>query len=187
MQILVKNIAQKAVLAGSLFGRRVFARLLDGIPKADAAEPCFLDFQGIDSATSSFLRESVVAFRDYCRHRGLHIYPVVANASADVEEELEFLLRTTGDVMLACEVTKTGKSSKVHLLGDLDDKARVAYEALHEIGAVDATTLQARFAKKDPVKTTAWNNRLASLSDKGLAIEELQGRTKIYRAVLMEG
>jgi hypothetical protein len=38
-----------------------------------------LDFSGVAVATASFLRESVIGFRDYARQALPNIYPVVAN------------------------------------------------------------------------------------------------------------
>ena len=34
------------------------------------------------------------------------------------------------------------------------------------------------------IKATAWNNRLASLANKGLLIESMEGKTKLFSLVL---
>ena len=54
-------------------------------------EPAFLDFSGVDAATSSFLRESVLGYRDALRMRRSRLYPVISNADEGVEEELDYL------------------------------------------------------------------------------------------------
>ena len=185
MRIRLAELASGAeVLAGALAGRRLFTKLVGHLPTADVTAVCFLDFDGVSVATSSFLRESVVAFRDYCRTQRTRIYPMLVNLADEVHEELDFFLRRTNDAMLVCSLTKGGRSSGVRILGELDEKAQFAFEAVKELGETDAATLHEKFSKTESVTITAWNNRLSGLSSRGLLIEEQRGRSKIYRTLL---
>jgi hypothetical protein len=50
-------------------------------------------------------------------------------------------------------------------------------------GHSTAGALAGRFAEQNVV-VTAWNNRLAALSHKGLLVERALGRTKAYEVVM---
>jgi hypothetical protein len=69
------------------------------------------------------------------------------------------------------------------ILGEVDPKQRVALESVRLLGEADAATLQKRFADEN-VGVTAWNNRLAALSAKGILVATQRGRAKSYRLVL---
>jgi hypothetical protein len=175
------------ILAGALGGRRTLHNLLDAAGKEPASpEPVFLDFMGIQVATASYLRESVLAFRDVIRGRRSKFYPVIANASDEVRDELEELLRPRGDVFMTCELDQTGKVSQPALIGDLDPKQKITFDLVCERGETDASELMREYGEQEGVKQTAWNNRLVSLAALGLIIEITQGRAKRYKP-LFEG
>lgn len=68
MKIDMLAIGGSDVLAGALNGRSALNELLNTSAAEPAnPEPVFLDFTGIEVATASFLRESVLAFRDIVR------------------------------------------------------------------------------------------------------------------------
>ena len=80
MKISLYEMCELEVLAGAVNGKALLNRLLDATAmEAETPEPIFLDFSGIQVATASFLRESVLAFRDIVRGRRSHYYPVIAN------------------------------------------------------------------------------------------------------------
>src|SRR5882724_7589659 len=86
------------VLAGAINGRKALARLLDRTAREPTApETVFLDFDGVEVATASFLRESVLAFRDAVRRRRSNLYPAIANANELVAEELQVLVGPHGN------------------------------------------------------------------------------------------
>src|SRR5688572_4253742 len=88
------------VLAGTPRGLKVFAKLVESTGvEPGAPEPIFLDFTGIEVATASFLREAVLAFRDAVRRRKSNFYPIIANASELIVEELRILVAPRGDVL----------------------------------------------------------------------------------------
>jgi hypothetical protein len=70
MRIRMRDLADGdgRVLAGAINGRKAVARLLELTAREpDQPDTVFLDFEGVDVATASFLRESVLAFRDAVR------------------------------------------------------------------------------------------------------------------------
>jgi len=184
MRISIQPFAQDRVLAGTLQGQEVFAKLVAATRPPSDPEVCFLDFSGVDVATTSFLRESVVAYRNHARSHWSNVYPVVANLAARVREELENFLIDRGDALVACDLDSHGRPSNVNVVGRLDGKQHVTLRAVVEAGEVDAPTLAASQKAADAVSPTAWNNRLAALVTKGLVMEVSSGRNKRYRPVL---
>src|SRR5580658_11166065 len=123
IKILISDAAPGPVLSGALRGQELFAKLLREVAAEPLSpQPLFLDFTGIDSATASFLRESVLAFRDMVRGRRSTIYPVIANASEAVEEDLRELVRSRGGVLLTCHLREDGTILEPKLIGELDPK-----------------------------------------------------------------
>ncbi|MGJ4932250.1 hypothetical protein ACQR1I_35470 [Bradyrhizobium sp. HKCCYLS2038] len=142
-----------------------------------------LNFEWVKVATSSFLRESVLAFRDMVRSRRSNFYPVAANVNADVREELEDLLTRRGGVLMSC-VVRDDEVVEAAPIGELDLKQRLTFDLVQERRETDAGELMRDFAATDPVKSpTAWNNRLSSLAMLGLIAEISQGRSKRYKPI----
>jgi hypothetical protein len=185
-RILISDLAQGPVLSGALRGQELLAKLMRTVgEEPDAPSALFLDFDGIESATASFLRESILAFRDLVRGRRSTIYPVVANASELVQEDLKELVRSRGGVLLVCRLSADGAISDARLIGDLDPKQQLTFDIVRERGETDAVELTRDYKAKEDVGSTAWNNRLSSLVALGLLIEEMStGRTKRYRPLL---
>ena len=135
-----------------------------------------------DVATASFLRESVLAFRNIIRSRRSNFYPIVANAKDAVLDELEELVRSRSDVVLTCKLNERGRGFDFVTVGQLDPKQKLTFDLVQSRGETDAGELMREFGKKEKTKhTTAWNNRLASLASLGLIIELSQGRAKRYK------
>jgi hypothetical protein len=184
MILNMAEIGGGAVLSGATSGRTALAAML----KATAAEPptatpVLLNFEWVDVATASFLRESVLAFRDAIRNRKSNFYPVVANPNADVKEELEEMVSRRGGVLMACTV-KDGRVTEAGLIGHLDPKQQLTFDLVQRHRETDAGELMREYADSERVKSpTAWNNRLASLAALGLVVEVSQGRSKRYRPI----
>jgi hypothetical protein len=172
------------VLAGAGVGRRTCAALLEAAGVAREPTICLLDFRGVVVATSSFLREAVLRLRDAARAQGSPLYPVVANAANEVREELDDLLRMSGEAMVACLTAEDDKVVCSEILGELEPKQQRTLDLLREAGDADVATLQSLDRSGEVVGHTAWNNRLAALAAKGVVIESQHGRTKRYRPVL---
>lgn len=170
------------VLAGSIEGQKVFADLLQKTVMPAGPEVCFLDFAGISVATTSFLRDSVIAYRNHARSTWPTIYPVCANLAPRVKEELHSFLKERGDAFVICQRGANGHVSDVELIGQIDGKQGVALRGVLDLGESDAPGLRAHVGEE--VAATAWNNRLVALVDKGILIEVSGGRNKRYRPVL---
>jgi len=186
MHILMASLGDGdgQMLAGALTGRKVYGKLVELTSREpNEPEPVFLDFSGVDVATASFLSESVLNFRDAVRRRRSNFYPVIANASDDVAEELNVLLAPRRDVLMLCSF-KDGKVEAPPLVGDLEPKQQVTFELVKKKGEKNAAELYEHH-NSDKVEQTAWNNRLATLAGLGLIVELSQGRAKRYRPLLI--
>jgi hypothetical protein len=187
MRIQMSKLGNAEVLAGAVTGRKVLEKLLERTDKEPAApEPVFLDFTGVNVATASFLRETVLAYRDSVRRRRSNFYPVIANANQVVEEELKVLVSTDGDVLMLCLLDENGLPREPRLLGKLDPKQRLTFDLVQKRGVTDAAELMRDHGEGENIKKTAWNNRLAALANLGLVVESSEGRTKRYRTLLAE-
>jgi hypothetical protein len=182
MRLPMKLYATDGVLAGSIEGQRAFTDLLQKTPAAPTTEVCFLDFRDVNVATTRFLRDSIVAYRNHARANWPNIYPVAANLEPRVREDLEVILKARGDAFVICCLDQDGRASSVELIGQIDGKQLVALQEVILLGEADAPSLAARADEK--VAPTAWNNRLGALAAKGILIEISSGRSKRYRPVL---
>lgn len=186
-RLQITKLSGSDVLARSTSGRTTLRRLLEAT-EAEPSDPTpvFLDFSGVAVATSSFLRESVLGYRDSARMRRSNFYPVISNANETVEEELAYLLVGRSEAMLACALSGRRKITDLHLIGKLDPKYRQTFDLVMRLGETDAGTLMRDYGDDETVTRTAWNNRLATLSGMGLVIEVNYGRAKRYTPVLQE-
>lgn len=172
------------ILAGRLSGQRAFVAALEQFPELSDPALVLLDFSGVDLATSSYLSEVLVPLRDHLRLRRQPGYTVAANMNEKVREEVEELLRRSGDAFLTCVTDASGQIADVQLCGKLDDKLQDTLKLVSRKRETTAAQLHEESRAVDTVGATAWNNRLASLAAKSLVVEILQGRTKKYRPVL---
>jgi hypothetical protein len=172
------------VLAGRFNGKRAFAAALEHFPVLAEPTLVLLDFMRVTLATSSYLNEVLLPLRDHLRLRHHPGYAVAANLADNVREEIEEMLRRSGDALLTCSTDATGSPRNVQLCGRLDDKLHETLSLVSRKGETTAARLHEESRTVDAVGATAWNNRLASLAAKSLIVEVLQGRTKKYRPVL---
>lgn len=183
-QVQISSLLKSHVAAGATAGRTIFSLLATKVPTSVQPVVLALDFAGIEIATGSFLREAVLAFRNYCRSNCPAVYPVVANANQAVVEELEYLLKDRGDAIVLCVTTDRNELESARIVGCLEEKQLEALTAVINFGAADAQTLMAYSHSSQIISINAWNNRLAALNNKGILVETKQGRRKIYRPVL---
>lgn len=172
----------EAILTGAQPGRQMFGRLVATVAGPAEPVPGYLDFEDITVATASFLRESVIAFRDYARSTLPNLYPVIANASASVTEELEFFLKHRKDAFWACSLSPEDVPTETCVLGQLDDAHRSTLDLVVQLGAATAPDLAAK--GQAGLSPTAWNNRLSFLVSRGLLIERRVGKMKVFNPVL---
>jgi hypothetical protein len=184
MRLPVIELAETPFAAGATLGSAVQARAIAKIGAlADAI--VFLDFDGIEAATGSFLREAVLGFRDFCHRSARNLTVVIANPSALVTEELGDLLTRLRDAVLCSQLSPEARPATPFIVGLLEDTQRRTLAAVLETGAADAASLAGRHAgDPDKIGVTGWNNRLAALAAKGLLRESRHGRAKIYRPAL---
>jgi hypothetical protein len=175
--------SSRSTLAGSAMGRQMLALLIGETKTVTQPSVAFLDFEGIDIATGSFLREAVLGFRDFSRNAIGALYPVVANANAAIEEELSDYLSDRTDAMWGCRLSDRGAITSPHILGTLDSAHAKTLRFVVENRVVSAPEL-AKLHPDEGIGPTAWNNRLATLSAKGIVMEVKSGKTKMFTPVL---
>jgi hypothetical protein len=180
---LINLTGGRTVLSGATSGRALLSALITATPSVAAPTPAFLDFTEIEVATASFLREAVIGFRDFARQSLGNVYPAVANLTPTVVEELEFFVRSRGDVLWNCELGSGDDVTNARLIGELDPAQRSTFEVAIELGVITAPELATRFADQQ-IGPTAWNNRLSALATKGVLVERKQGKTKSFSPLL---
>jgi len=171
------------VLAGARSGAALFTKLAALLPPPRSSpEPLLLDFDGVELASASFLRESIFPFKAFTRTARSAWYPVIANSSPDTLDELEVVCSARADSILVCVLSSKMKLSKVSLIGRLDGKQQDAYNFVVSSGGATAKTLmEATATPADAsISPTAWNNRLSALVEKGVVAEVSAGRQKFY-------
>jgi hypothetical protein len=184
MNISLSGLAECDILAGSANGAEILSRMVAQVNRVTAPTVIVLNFAGVSVATASFLRECVLGFRDYCRRSQPNLYPVVANLEDAVAEELQYLLQTRREALVACTLKSGGRPAKPQVIGTLEEKQRLTLDAVLELEEADAGTLAERFGAAEKIGVTGWHNRLASLVTGGILMEVRSGRAKRYRPVL---
>jgi hypothetical protein len=182
----IEKLAGVPILSGAPSGRALYAKLIAALPaEPPRPEPLFLDFDRIDVATASFLRESVLAFRTFVRGRRSNFYPTVANARDEIVDDLTELAEARGDVLMICFLDSNGALVNCSHVGKLDPMQQLTFDLVTRLG--HTTVAQLMEVEQGPVKATAWNNRLASLTNIGIICEQSHGRTKTYSSLFSEG
>lgn len=176
--IKITDFADGRQFLSGLAGRRIYPRLIASIDKQAKPTPVFLDFAGL-SASGSFFSQAVLPLRIYARR--MDGYIVVCNLDEESRDELAWLLDVTPDAIFICNLDEDGTISEPRWIGNLEEKQLFTLRAVEEETQTDATHLSEKY--KD-VQATGWNNRLATLSQKGLLMEFRSGRSKTYRPVL---
>jgi DNA-binding transcriptional ArsR family regulator len=171
-------------LSGAGRGRLLLARLIEWTANQSPRGTLLLDFRGVATATASFLRESVLAFRDYARTYQPELFPVVANLNDELREEFDELLRQRREAMLACSADKRGKVVADQVLGVLEPGLAATLEVIRTRGAVSPGELREGKVK---LEASTVSNRLASLARQGFVTSRAEGNRRIYSFVLDEG
>ena len=183
MKLNISPYAVGGVLAGAIEGQKAFLSILSECnPAPPAPSILIIDFKGIDLATASFLRESVFSLKDHMRARSSNWYPVLANVSPEIEDELSILTQARRDALILCICDEDGLVTEPRLFGDLDPKHVRTFELVVNEGEADAGSLAATYGDEEQLhKPTAWNNRLKTLAERGVLMEFTKGRAKTYR------
>ena len=174
-----KLLGTNSNAAGTLIGRRVLCQLIQNLSSLEPG-PIFLDFSSVATASASFLREAVLAFRSYVLDFTPGLYPVVANAPEAVLNDLEAVLEHRKDTLLACRLMNQ-KVADVRVLGPLDPGLARALQMVRSQAGLTAGDLAKRSREK--IRPGAWHNRLAMLCRRGLIVENGE-KPAGYRFVL---
>lgn len=188
MWIDMLSLSRTPNLGGAIPGRKMLGRLLEEVIEHPAEpQPLFLGFGGIQLATASYLRESVFQFKSILRKRRSTLYPVIANAHPFIVDEIREIANSLNDVFVVCTNPGDGSVANVEIVGQLDPKQKMTLDAVIELRVADASTLMKKFGTQEQTtRTTAWNNRLAALSSRGVLREFQSGRSKSYQPLFDE-
>ena len=168
----------ESVLAGASTGRRIRDQLWE-IAKTSAPGLFVVNCEGVDVATTSFLREGLVGLRDLVRTNRTDLYPVVSSLSDAVEEEFIGLLNQMNEAFWLFELQGNAVKGR-RLIGRIDPKLKETLDLIERGFGHDAATLWKSTNSTKSVGVTAWNNRLASLSKQGLVFESQVGKQKFF-------
>ncbi len=190
---------------GSTLGEKMLQPLVDELQAANAelhigsGELVVLDFTGIESATASFLKATVIRllragsrFVDEptltsgaATDLALNIYPSVYGLAADVREELTEILASQRLVCLEAKAWNTVDITAAKLHGPLEGSLwTTLYRLLGTEGAT-AAELHERYPSEG-INPTAWNNRLAELYRLRLVRRVRRGRPWLYTSIARE-
>jgi len=184
IHLLVRELMDGAdVLFGVPMGRQCFAKLLERTAEPLQPSVVLLDFEGVVSATVSFLREGPLAYRQHLRGQSSNLYPVFANLAPAVTDSLTDYLVASRDAVFTCEFVPSRGVMGPTLIGQLEPKQKLTFDAVGAVPDVTAAELARKAGDEDDVRVTAWNNRLAALVQKGLLIEMRTGRKKTFRTI----
>lgn len=188
MIINMKEISDTQVLAGSVFGKKVFVRIIEkSIIDLTSPSPLLLNFCNVDLATASFLRETVFAVKSYMRLRRSTYYPVVANINDTIREELLILADAMNDAVISCNHSLEENYSNSMLIGNLEPKLQEVFDYITQAGSATAVRLRRCLGEGDSKSnSTVWNNRLSALVSRGVIKETSNGRLKIYKPIIEE-
>lgn len=171
-------------LQGKLPGKRHFAKLCDVLSSVPPGRVVDLDFEGVEVVTGSWVNALFVPFFQWAVGEEIDLFPVIANLTVK-EWADEFAL--VADWTHRCFLIGSGKSplKRAKAVGPLDPGQKTTLSAVIQFGPVTGAELERQW-KAEPIKATAWNNRLRDLYDKRLIRKERRGREQVYSTVLKE-
>ena len=170
-------------LTGVSRARQLLAKLILWMAAESPKGTLILDFSDVDSASASFLRESILAFRDYSRAYQPDLFPVLANIRDAVREEFDILLKDRGEAIPGCRLDASGMPIDPEVLGILNPGLRQTLDLIRERGLLTLTDLR---ESSEQTKPTTWSNRIASLIKQGFVVPVQEPNKRVYRFVLPE-
>ena len=170
-------------LTGVSRARRLLTKLITWIATDSPKGTLILDFCDVGDASASFLRESILAFRDYIRAYQPDLFPVLANLDGAVREEFDTLLKDRGEAILGCRLDASGVPIAPEVIGALNPGLRRTLDLIRERGQLTLTDLR---ESSHQTKPTTWSNRIASLIKQGFVVPVQETNKRAYRFVLLE-
>jgi hypothetical protein len=166
-------------LTGVARARQLLAKLIEWTAAESPKGTLILDFTDIADASASFLREAILAFRDYVRAYQPDVFPVLANIAETVREEFDTLLKARGEAMPACRIDDAGNPVDAFVIGALEPSLSQTLNMIRARGQLALSDLPTA-----DVKTTTWSNRIASLIRQGFVVPIPEPNKRVYRFVL---
>jgi hypothetical protein len=187
-----------AYASGAILGKHHVSPLGQRLASASAGEIVVLDFAGIETATSSYLKSTALWLfncgrlsatstptarrEDKPGAEPFDVFPVILRPTPEVEDGLDEVF---GRRFLPCLIADGLKSDglvAVRMVGELEETLKRTLSFLQDAGATTAADLHQR-NPDERINPTAWNNRLAELFRLRLAKRTKQGRFLIYEAI----
>lgn len=169
---------------------------------ASSGELVLLDFAGIETATASFLKATIIYLLKAGQRAAvsgetlgtdnvstvpaLNIYPCVLGLSADVQEELTEVLASQRMVCLEALAWDNTALQKARLRGPIE---RPLWDTLQHLTVAPDGLTASELHRQHPAESinpTAWNNRLADLYRLRLVRRIRQGRHWLYSSIARE-
>ncbi|HVX90623.1 MAG TPA: hypothetical protein VHC20_03225 [Candidatus Paceibacterota bacterium] len=187
-------VGRQLNLAGATFAGKLRGQVVEKIRNSEVLAPLVVfDFDGIESASASFLKALVFGLLPEAEPRtGLaqeaeqppEAFPVVAGLSPLVREELVDYVELAGTVAVEAIELNGEELLRARLVGHLDDALKSTLCALLRKGASTATELHAEAGIA--INITAWNNRLSDLHSRRLARRRRNGKQWVYEPIARE-
>jgi hypothetical protein len=177
----------------------IVTQILPALKVAEAETMVFLDFSGIEDATPSYIKATVLALHQCGRRylqeitlkehaevgelsRPLNIIVGVLNASQQVQDCINEVFASRGFAVLGGAQVTDERFDEAVVLGVLDSKI---YETLQRACGLEEFQASDLLEKNKPtgsILVTGWNNRLAELHRQRLLLRRTEGRTNRFRS-----
>lgn len=178
--IRVSESTQPANLAGAADGALWFQTARRHVDSATSGM-IVIDFDGVQLATVSWLREGPLALCKYAAALRPELHFVATNLSELVREELEVALDATGSILITADLRSGMHPIQPIVLGRLDPALRDTLQVVEGQHEFDATFVASAIKG---LGASAASNRLAALESKGILKSERRGRSRLYRPLL---
>jgi hypothetical protein len=190
---LKEQLGSATHVVGAMLGQKHVAPLLAKLRDLEAVtnldgpgEVVVVDFGGIESATSSYLRETVgrlyrhgaasVAPRSEPDFAPLNIYPVVVGLTPEVSAQLSEVCKLDQRAVSEAVGSRPRVVSAVRIRELADAALRETVRLISAAGSATATSLFEEQKQKPPISVTAWNNRLSDIALRRIARRSRVGR-----------
>jgi hypothetical protein len=161
------------------------------VEAAGLGEIVVLDFAGIESATASYVKATVIGLlRAGAASAGarpadgapvaLNIFPVMKGLNDELRAELRDVAEAQEVPWLEVVELRADGIARARLYGPLDRALRDTLEIVTRRTRATATMLHADHPRTPPISITAWNNRLSDLHARRLLRRERDGRQWTY-------
>jgi len=170
-------------LHGRVSGQRDFARICEELAGTPTGSIAILDFLGIPLVSGSWANAAIVPLIRWAADSQIDLYPVLLNANEESVEDIQLVAEWNHQTYLHASVRR-GCPRKAVLLGSLDQGQVTTLRHVLDLREVTGAELERR--ADEPIRATAWNNRLKDLHSKRLLRRTKRGREQVYSPVVPE-